>query len=128
MKVIVGGALKFSVELCLEFIRRTIASNRGRSPELKSGALTFAVEAASGLTDYFTVFITEDDVVLKPGAAPLSWVGPLVTVFVREDLLSGIMHGGPLTGTDVMGDTQLLSLIALTFGHGIEPSPATTNR
>ncbi len=116
-----GAALAdVPAELALDFVRGAIAAGRERSPKLKRGALTFAVERATGLTDYFTLFVTEDDVALKPGAAPLSWEDALVTVFMREDALSALMHGGPLEGADVMGDTQLLGQIAIALSGGFD--------
>jgi len=125
----VGPALAdVPAEMVLDFVRGAIASGRARSPKLSRGALTFAVERASGLADYFTLFITEDDVRLKPGAAPLSWKDPLVTVFAREDALSALMHGGQLTGADVMGDTQLLAAIALCLNGGFNPISVRTIR
>jgi len=108
-------------ELALDFVRGAIVAGRARSPKLESGALTFAVERATGLTDYFTLFITPDEVTLKPSAAPYTWAGPLVTVFLREDALSSLLHGGGLEGADVMGDTQLLGNVALALSGGYDP-------
>ena len=109
------------VELALGLLRSAVAAGRAHAPKLRESAVTFAVERATGLTDYFTLFITEGEVELTPGAAPIEWAGRLVTVFAHEDAVSRMMDGEPLTGADVYGDAQVLSELApcLERGHDL---------
>lgn len=113
-------AAQVPAELVLGLLRGAIAAGRARAPRLTEGALTFAVERASGLTDYFTLFITAGDVELSPGAAPLEWGGRLVTVFAHEDALAELTEGGSLRGADVHGDADLLADIAPCLDRGFD--------
>lgn len=109
------------VELALGLLRSAVAAGRAHVPRLRESAVTFAVERASGLTDYFTLFVTEGEVQLVPGAAPIEWTGRLVTVFAHEDAVSRLMDGEPLAGADVYGDAQVLTELApcLERGHDL---------
>ena len=109
------------VELALGLLRSAVAAGRAHVPKLRESAVTFAVERTTGLTDYFTLFITEGEVELTQGAAPIEWTGPLVTVFAHEDAVSRLMDGEALTGADVYGDAQVLSELApcLARGHDL---------
>lgn len=115
-----GASAPIPAELVLGLLRGAIAAGRARAPKLTEGALTFAVERTSGLTDYFTLFITPGEVELSDGAAPLEWEGRLVTVFAHEDALSQLTDGGDLAGAAVHGDAQLLADIAPCLDRGVD--------
>jgi len=114
------GALSESLppELVVGFLREQIAKHRDRSPKLTDGAVTFAVTAKNGLTDYFTLFIIASDVALEQGVAPIDYEGPVVTLFGSAAAIAGITRATTADGIDVLGDRTLLKAVARCLGKG----------
>ncbi len=115
-----GASAAIPAELVLDLLRSAIAAGRARAPKLTEGALTFAVERTSGLTDYFTLTITPGEVELVSGAVPLEWEGRWATVFAHEDAIAELTEGGTLSSAAVHGDQQLLADIAPCLDRGVD--------
>jgi len=105
-------------EVSLELVRSEIAKNRGLA-KVRSGALCFGIlRSADGLTDWWTIFLVPGGATLERGVAPIDFEGSVVVLYADESAIAEITRGGPATGVEIEGDTDLLAAIAPCFAAG----------
>ena len=109
------GGQRVPIEVALGFLREQIEQHRGAAPSGLRGALTFGVNGSDGLTSWWSIYITREDVRLEKGAVPIEWDGKLVTLYTNEKEIDAITHGRIAKHVEVEGDTDLLETLSSCF-------------